>query len=194
MRKICTAWNHTSYGWTCLVCFPHTPNSLLTLLVCFLSLSLFLPFSLTLSLCQTFALHSLFLLTSSLKPTPWQPVAASPRKVDSLSVVPQQPNATSDSEACCIINQKQPRGAGEEQIAGRRDRMRGSALQVPHCWLLQCKLKRSNNTSTFDLPCMTTLAESNTYADSGSESETERETEKEKLQSGYIQPNPQGNQ
>lgn len=41
---------------------------------------------------------------------------------------------------------------------------------------------------------MTTLAESNTYADSGSESETEREAEKEKLQSGYIQPNPQGNQ
>lgn len=41
---------------------------------------------------------------------------------------------------------------------------------------------------------MTTLAESNTYADSGSENETERETEKEKLQSGYIQPNPQGNQ
>lgn len=60
---------------------------------------------LLLCLCQTSTLHS----PSSLKPTPWQPVAVSPIKVDNLPVVPQQLNARSDSEACCIINQ--PRGA-----------------------------------------------------------------------------------
>lgn len=104
-------------------------------LICFLSFTLFLP-PLTLSLfpftlfvfavfscclCQTSTLHSPSSLASSLKPTPWQPVAASPRKVDSLSVVPQQPNATSDGEACYIINQKQPRGAVKDGIVDMRE-------------------------------------------------------------------------
>ena len=75
---------------------------------------------LLLCLCQTSTLHS----PSSPKPTPWQPVAASPRKVDNLPVVPQQPNATSDSEACYIIKQKQPRGAVEDRVVDMRDTAR----------------------------------------------------------------------
>lgn len=103
------SWSVSSHS-LCLCCFP---------LLC---------------LCQTSTLHS----PSSLKPTPWQPVAASLRKVDNLPLVPQQPNATSDSEACYIINQKQPRGAVEDGIVDKRESARDRELereggQVPNC-------------------------------------------------------------
>lgn len=62
-----------------------------------------------LCLCSASARSLLYTPPLSLKPTPWQPVAVSPIKVDNLPVVPQQLNATSESMACCIINQ--PRGA-----------------------------------------------------------------------------------
>lgn len=107
---------------------------------------------LLLCLCQTSTLHS----PSSLKPTPWQPVAASPRKVDNLRAVPQQPGATSDREASYIINQKQPRGAVEDGIGEVRERRsdRKGGVLVPNCWLLQYKLQRGNSTSSFDWTCM----------------------------------------
>ncbi len=81
---------------------------------------------LLLCLCQTSTLHS----PSSPKPTPWQPVAASPRKVDNLPVVPQQPSATSDREACYIINQKQPREAVEDGIADMREYQGGASPEL----------------------------------------------------------------
>lgn len=71
-------------------------------------------------------------------------------------MVPQQPNATSDSEACYIIKQKQPRGAVEVGIMDTRLRERESrgvlvlVVGDPKCWLQQNKLQMGNSLSSFD--------------------------------------------
>lgn len=148
-----------------LVCFfSYTLFLPISLPVCFLSLSLSSLFSL--ALCLPDLYFTLPLLPRLLPETNSLATSCSPRKVDSLSVVPQQPNATSDREACYIINQKKPRGAVEDQIeesetermrVRKREEREGGGVEGVSlsCWLLQCKLQRGTRTSSFKWICMT---------------------------------------
>lgn len=99
---------------------------------------------LLLCLCQTSTLHS----PSSLKPTPWQPVAVSPIKVDNLPVVPQQLNARSDSEACCIINQ--PRGLSGSSTRGRKQAKENHGGTCPETAVC-CSINFTGLTSSFNM-------------------------------------------
>lgn len=109
MRKICTVWNRRSCGWSWfnppIALFPPSWS------VSSHSLCFFAAFSYS-CLCQTFASHSLSLLTSSLKPTPWQPVAASPFLEESCSF-------SATASLWCHSNPMQPQTARHAALLTR---------------------------------------------------------------------------
>lgn len=157
-------------GLSCSVC-PPTPTP--PELICFLSFTLSLAptpglFPLTLFVFAIFSCSASarpLLYTPpppsppTLKPTPWQPVAASPRKVDSLSVVPSNPmQHQTVRHATLLTRNSQERLLRTGSWTGGRERCSKrkttKGVVVPNWGLLQCNFHRGKNTSNLDLTFM----------------------------------------